>query len=171
MTIPDPKAVRAFLEERHVGRAAEAAAFSARELRPRPEPRDDAAARDEARTLLSLIGGAGWLDAIRDQDWRGCCLAREALAARVGDITVDDVMGVMLDDFETPWSICYPPRPSSPSHPDSIYVTVATLIMRPILGEMRVAMLPALDKRFTLYTLGMEGATFPTTEAMRAPTS
>jgi len=81
MTIPDPKAVRAFLEERHVGRAAEAAAFSARELRPRPEPRDDAAARDEARTLLSLIGAAGWLDAIRDQDWRGCCLAREALAA------------------------------------------------------------------------------------------
>ena len=65
-------------------------------------------------------------------------------------------MGVMLDDFETPWSICYPPRPSSPSHPDSIYVTVATLIMRPILGEMRVAMLPALDKRFTPYTLEME---------------
>jgi isopenicillin-N N-acyltransferase-like protein len=82
--------------------------------------------------------------------------AREALAARVGDITVDDVMGVMLDDFETPWSICYPPRPSSPSHPDSIYVTVATLIMRPLLGEMRVAMLPALDKRFTPYTLEME---------------
>jgi acyl-CoA dehydrogenase len=65
MTIPDPKAVRAFLEERHVGCAAEAAAFSARELRPRPEPRDDDAARDEARTLLSLIGAAGWLDGIR----------------------------------------------------------------------------------------------------------
>jgi isopenicillin-N N-acyltransferase-like protein len=84
--------------------------------------------------------------------------AREALAARVGDITVDDVMRVMLDDFETPWSICYPPRSSSPSNPNSIYATVATLIMRPILGEMRVAMLPALDKRFTTYTLEMESA-------------
>jgi isopenicillin-N N-acyltransferase-like protein len=83
---------------------------------------------------------------------------REALAAKAGNITVDDVMEVMLDDFETPWSICYPPRPSSPSDP-GIYVTVATLIMRPILGEMRVAMLPALDKRFTHYTLEMESAT------------
>jgi isopenicillin-N N-acyltransferase-like protein len=84
--------------------------------------------------------------------------AREALAAKAGDITVDDVMEVMLDDFETPWSICYPPRPSSPSNPSSIYVTVATLIMRPILGEMCVAMLPALDERFTTYTLEMESA-------------
>jgi isopenicillin-N N-acyltransferase-like protein len=82
--------------------------------------------------------------------------AREALAARAGDITVDDVMGVMLDDFETPWSICYPPRPCSPSNSKNIYVTVATLIMRPILGEMCVAMLPALDKRFTSYTLEMQ---------------
>jgi isopenicillin-N N-acyltransferase like protein len=96
--------------------------------------------------------------------------AREALTAKAGDVTVDDVMAVMLDDFETPWSICYPPRPSSPTD-SSIYATVATLIMRPILGEMRVAMLPALDKRFTHYTLEMESATFPTTEAMRAPTS
>jgi len=96
--------------------------------------------------------------------------AREALTAKAGDVTVDDVMAVMLDDFESPWSICYPPRASSPTDP-SIYATVATLIMRPILGEMRVAMLPALDKRFTLYTLGMEGATSPTTQAMRAPLS
>jgi isopenicillin-N N-acyltransferase-like protein len=90
--------------------------------------------------------------------------AREALAAKAGDVTVDDVIGVMLDDFETPWSICYPPRPSSPSNPTSIYVTVATLIMRPILGEMRVAMLPALDKRFTHYNLDMESAARPTPE-------
>ena len=34
----------------------------------------------------------------------------------------------------------------------------ATLVMRPVLGEMRVAMLPALDKHFTHYTLEMEGA-------------
>ena len=84
--------------------------------------------------------------------------AREALAAKAGGVTVDDVMEVMLDDFETPWSICYPPRASSPTDP-STYATVATLVMRPILGEMRVARLPALDKRFTHYSLEMEGAT------------
>jgi isopenicillin-N N-acyltransferase like protein len=83
--------------------------------------------------------------------------AREALAAKAGDVTLEDVTAVMLDDFETPWSICYPPRPSSPTDP-STYATVATLLMRPILGEMRVAMLPALDKHFTHYTLQMEGA-------------
>ena len=83
--------------------------------------------------------------------------AREALAAKAGDVTLDDVTAVMLDDFETPWSICYPPRPSSPTDA-SPYATVATLLMRPILGEMRVAMLPALDKHFTHYTLQMEGA-------------
>jgi len=82
---------------------------------------------------------------------------REALAAQAGNLTVEDVLAVMLDDFETPWSICYPPRASSPTDP-STYATVATLIMRPILGEMRVAMLPALDKTFTEYTLEMERA-------------
>lgn len=83
--------------------------------------------------------------------------AREMLAARVGKITPEDVLEIMLDDFESPWSICYPPRPSNPSNP-SIYATVATLIMRPAAGEMRVAMLPALDSRFTRYTLETEGA-------------
>jgi isopenicillin-N N-acyltransferase-like protein len=83
--------------------------------------------------------------------------AREALAAKAGDVTVDDVVAVMLDDFDTPWSICYPPRPASPTD-SSTYATVSTLIMRPILGEMRVAMLPALDRRFTRYTLEMEDA-------------
>ena len=97
--------------------------------------------------------------------------AREALLAKAGDLTVEDVTQVLLDDFESPWSICYPPRASSPTDPTT-YATVATLVMRPILGEMRVAMLPALDKRFTHYNLEMEDvATSPTTEARRAPTS
>jgi isopenicillin-N N-acyltransferase-like protein len=83
---------------------------------------------------------------------------REALAGKAGMITLEDVTAAMLDDFETPWSVCYPPRSASPTQPDSIYATVATLIMRPALGEMRVAMLPALDKTFTAYTLEMDGA-------------
>jgi isopenicillin-N N-acyltransferase-like protein len=83
---------------------------------------------------------------------------REALAARAGEITSDDVVATMADDFESPWSICYPPRPSNQTNP-SIYATVATLIMRPAAGEMNVAMLPALDHRFTRYSLETERAT------------
>ena len=97
--------------------------------------------------------------------------AREALLAKAGDLTVEDVTEVLLDDFESPWSICYPPRASSPTDPTT-YATVATLVMRPTLGEMRVAILPALDKRFTHYNLEMEDeVTSPTTGARRAPMS
>jgi acyl-CoA dehydrogenase len=81
MTIPDLRPIRAFLDERHVTLAGKAAAFAARYVAPRPEPRDDDAARREARDLLALVGGAGWFDPIRNQDWRACCLVREALAA------------------------------------------------------------------------------------------
>lgn len=77
-------------------------------------------------------------------------------------------MAVMLDDFETPWSVCYPPRASSPTDPTP-FATVASLIMRPRLGEMRVAMLPALDKHYTHYTL--ESATVPSAAARSGPTS
>src|SRR3989454_3157900 len=81
MKIPDPRPIRAFLEERHVNLASEVAAFASREIAPRPEPRDDDSARKDARALLTQVGAAGWFDPIRDQDWRACCLTREALAA------------------------------------------------------------------------------------------
>jgi acyl-CoA dehydrogenase len=81
MTIPDPRPIRAFLEERHVTLAGEVAAFASREIRPRPAPEDDAAARSDARALLAQVGAAGWFDPIRRQDWRACCLVREALAS------------------------------------------------------------------------------------------
>lgn len=130
-----------------------------------------------------LVHANHWLSPIALTKLRECGMAdapstfyrdlrtREALLAKAGDLTLEDVMAVMLDDFETPWSICYPPRPSSPTDPTT-YATVATLIMRPALGEMRIAMLPALDKRFTHYTLEMEAtATSRTTAATRAPTN
>jgi alkylation response protein AidB-like acyl-CoA dehydrogenase len=81
MTIPDVTPVRAFLEDRHVERAAQVGAFAARELSSRPEPKDDAAARVEARAVLARMGSAGWLDPIRSQDWRAVSLVREALGA------------------------------------------------------------------------------------------
>ncbi len=79
--LPDPAPVRAFLEERHVEFAGAIGAWAARELAPRPEPAGDPEARAEARELLAALGGAGWFEPIRTRDWRGCCLAREALAA------------------------------------------------------------------------------------------
>jgi acyl-CoA dehydrogenase len=81
MTIPDVTPVRAFLEDRHVERAASVGAFAARDLASRPEPRDDAAARIEARALLTRMGSAGSFDPIRSQDGRATCLIREALGA------------------------------------------------------------------------------------------
>jgi acyl-CoA dehydrogenase len=81
MRIPDVTPVRAFLEDRHAEHAATIGAFAARELGPLPEPRDDAAARAEAKTLLGRMGAARVFEPIGRQDWRGCCLAREALGA------------------------------------------------------------------------------------------
>lgn len=111
-----------------------------------------------------LVHANHWLSPVALTKLQECAMAdapstfyrqvrpREALLPKVGAITLEDVQEVMLDDFESPWSICYPPRPSSPTD-STTYATVATLIMRPSLGEMRVAMLPALHKQFTRYTL------------------
>ena len=80
-TMPDLRPIRAFLDEAHAAYAEGVGGFAAREIAPRPEPRDDATARIEARELLAQMGAGGWLEPIRGQDWRACCLAREALAA------------------------------------------------------------------------------------------
>lgn len=79
--IPDPAPVRAFLADRHVAQAERLATLAARDLAPLPAPADDAAARVAARELLARLGADGWLDPIGAQDWRGCCVAREALGA------------------------------------------------------------------------------------------
>ncbi|HXS81107.1 MAG TPA: acyl-CoA dehydrogenase family protein [Methylomirabilota bacterium] len=81
MTLPDLSPIRAFLDERHAALATSVSSFAELELRERPEPADDAAARREARTLLAAMGTAGVLAPLAAMDWRGCCLAREALAA------------------------------------------------------------------------------------------
>ncbi len=81
MPIPDLRPIRPFLEERHAALAPQVGEYAARKIAPRPEPEDDAAARREARSLLLELGGAGWLQPIGAQDWRGCCIVRESLAA------------------------------------------------------------------------------------------
>jgi acyl-CoA dehydrogenase len=77
----DTAPVRAFLDDKHVTLAERVSEFATRVLAPLAEPPDDAAARQQARELLGTLGAAGWFQPIRDQDWRACCLVREALAA------------------------------------------------------------------------------------------
>jgi len=79
--VPDLGPVRAFLGEEHPAFVAAVRAFATRELAPRKEPADDDAGRREARELLGLLGRQGVFAPIGACDWRGCCLAREALAA------------------------------------------------------------------------------------------
>jgi acyl-CoA dehydrogenase len=76
----DTSAVRAFLDEKHVALAERADEFADRLLAPLAEPPNDAAARQQARDLLGKLGAAHWLDPIRNQDWRACCIVREVLA-------------------------------------------------------------------------------------------
>jgi len=77
----DTAPVRAFLDDTHVTLAERVSEFATRLLAPLGEPKDDAAARRQARDLLGKLGAAGWFQPIRDQDWRACCIVREALAA------------------------------------------------------------------------------------------
>ena len=81
MTGLDLAPIRTFLDERHAEPARAISSFADTFLRARPEPADDDAARREARTLLTELGNAGVFAAIGAMDWRGCSLAREALAA------------------------------------------------------------------------------------------
>jgi acyl-CoA dehydrogenase len=81
MTRPDPIPVRAFLDEAHHALATLAGAFATETAAVLPEPQDDAEARTRAREWLARLGEGGWLEPIRRQDWRACCLTREALGA------------------------------------------------------------------------------------------
>jgi len=79
--ISDTAPIRAFLDDKHIKLAGQVTEFATRLLEPLAEPRDDAAARQQARDLLAKLGAAGWFQPIHDQDWRACCLIREALGA------------------------------------------------------------------------------------------
>lgn len=84
-----------------------------------------------------------------------CSFQRQARATallekKVGHITIDDVRGVLLDDYGSPWSLCRPPRPSQFSN---LSATVASLIMEPAHGRIAVAIAPARNPEFTSYSL------------------
>lgn len=77
---------------------------------------------------------------------------RTLLAPQIGRLTRASVKQALLDDFETPWSVCRPPRKGVN---DTVTATVATIVMEPALGIMEVAPLPALQPAFTTYRMEM----------------
>lgn len=79
--IPDAATVRAFLDASHLELATRLETLASETLAAFSPPPDDAAARLQARTLLTLLGEGGWLEPIRAPDLRAIALTREALAA------------------------------------------------------------------------------------------
>jgi len=78
---------------------------------------------------------------------------RALIEPHLGAVTRDTVKAALFDDFETPWSVCRPPRRNLSNN---LSATVAMIVMEPMLGIMEVAMLPALNRSFTTYQLDME---------------
>ncbi len=86
------------------------------------------------------------------RDWRVKKLLDEA-----GEkLSVADLKHAFFDDFLTPHSVCRPPRLNDAGN---LSATVAMVIMEPAKGSMEVALLPALNRIFTRYSLTDEPVT------------
>jgi len=75
---------------------------------------------------------------------------RGLLEPRIGSLTLDDLRAAFFDDWQSPWSVCRPPRRNLE---DNLSATVAMILMRPGEGHMEIAPLPALNRQFTTYSL------------------
>lgn len=78
---------------------------------------------------------------------------RQLIEPHIGKVTVDTVKAALSDTFESPWSVCRPPRKSLSNNQSA---TVAMIIMVPSEGRMEVALLPALGAHFWNYSLDMK---------------
>lgn len=76
---------------------------------------------------------------------------RRLLHADHGQLTLDDLRRGLLDKWQSPYSICRPPRPAVKG--DYTACTSATVLMRPAEGVMEIARVPSQDARFTRYSL------------------
>jgi len=75
---------------------------------------------------------------------------RGLLEPKIGKLTIDDLRAAFFDDWQSPWSVCRPPRKNLE---DNLSATVAMILMRPAEGHMEIAPLPALNRQFTRYSL------------------
>jgi isopenicillin-N N-acyltransferase-like protein len=75
---------------------------------------------------------------------------RDLLLPHLGHATPDHVKDALFDDFGAPYSVCRPPRPNDANN---LSATVAMIVMEPSIGVMDVAMLPALNRSFSRFSL------------------
>ena len=75
---------------------------------------------------------------------------RDALTPRRGKLTLEDFREAFFDDYQTPYSVCRPPRPNNRG---ALVSTSAMILMRPAAGHLEACPMPALNRRFTTYTL------------------
>jgi isopenicillin-N N-acyltransferase-like protein len=75
---------------------------------------------------------------------------REHLTPKRGKLTLEDFRQAFFDDYGSPWSVCRPPRPNNRGN---LVATSAMILMRPGEGHLEACPMPALNKRFTTYTL------------------
>lgn len=81
---------------------------------------------------------------------------RQLLEPHIGRLDRSRIQQALFDDFASPWSVCRPPRLNTSSN---LSASVAMIVMEPAMGQMNVAMLPALNRSFTPYTLDQESRT------------
>lgn len=75
---------------------------------------------------------------------------RGLLEARGRPLDVAAVKEALFDDYQTPWSVCRPPRMNAGGN---LSATVAMLVMQPARGILEIAPLPAQNRTFTRYDL------------------
>jgi isopenicillin-N N-acyltransferase like protein len=75
---------------------------------------------------------------------------REQLGSKHGKLTLEDFRAAFFDDWNAPWSVCRPPRPNNRGY---LVATSAMILMRPGEGHLEACPMPALNKRFTTYSL------------------
>jgi isopenicillin-N N-acyltransferase like protein len=75
---------------------------------------------------------------------------RDQLTPKRGKLTLEDFRAAFFDDYGAPYSVCRPPRPNNRG---AIVATSAMILMRPGEGHLEACPMPALNKRFTTYSL------------------
>jgi isopenicillin-N N-acyltransferase-like protein len=75
---------------------------------------------------------------------------RDLMLPHLGTATMDHVKAALFDDFGSPFAVCRPPRLNDANN---LSATVAMIVMEPSVGVMDVAMLPALNRTFSRFSL------------------
>jgi isopenicillin-N N-acyltransferase like protein len=102
----------------------------------------------QSAVALSKLRETG-IEAVPDSLYRDLRV-RQLLAPRRGRIGTADVKAALFDRFGGEWAVC---RPTRKNLSNNLSASVAMVVMTPALGQMQVAMLPALNRQFTTYTL------------------